>query len=248
MQPTDAAPSLPANVSRVLAGVVEAARAALGGNLKSLLLFGSAAEGRMRATSDVNLMVVLETFDAEKIDGLRDLLRTAHAAVKLEPMFILAGEVAGAASAFAVKFADVLRRRKVLFGVDPFVGVSVPRAAEIARLRQVLLNQTLRLRQQYVLRSLREEQAAVAVAEAAGPLRACAAALLELAGRPVPSPRDALASVAAALPGTGWTEVLARLSEAREHRTLPPGVAGPTLLRLADLASALRGEVEGLRP
>jgi len=239
---------VPANVSRVLQDVVSAARAALGGGLRSVLLFGSAAEGRMRPTSDVNLMLVLDSFDAGKIDGLRDVLRTAHAAVKLEPMFILADEVAGAATAFAVKFADVLRRRQVLFGIDPFQDVTVPRTAEIARLRQVLLNQTLRLRQQYVMRSLREEQAAIAVAEAAGPLRACAAALLELAGRPVPSPKDALAAVAAGLPGAGWTEVLARLSEAREQRTLAPGIAAPTLLRLAELAGALRKQVEELRP
>jgi predicted nucleotidyltransferase len=239
---------VPVNVVRVLDGIVAAARESLGDNLKSVLLFGSAAEGRLRATSDVNLIVVLDRFEPAAIDGLRDTFRTALAAVKLQPMFLLASEVAAAAEAFSVKFADVLRRRRVLYGADPFAGVTLPRAAEIARLRQVLLNLALRLRQQYVLRSLREEQAALAVADAAGPLRACAAALLELRGQPVTSPKEALTAVAASLPGGSWTEPLARLSEARERRALAPALAAPTLLALAELASALRAEVEGLRP
>jgi predicted nucleotidyltransferase len=247
MLSSESAADLPANVSRVLDGVIAAAQGALGDDLRSIVLFGSAAEGRMRATSDVNLIVVLQRFDAAKIDGLRDMIRTAHAAVRLDPMFLLADEIAAAVEAFSVKFADVLRRRRVLFGADPFAGVTLARATEIARLRQVLLNLTLRLRQQYVLRSLRDEQAALAVAEAAGPLRACAAAVLELRGAPAPSPKDALAVLTGALPGGGWPDLLARLSEAREQRRLAPGVAAPTLLRMTELAAAMRAEVEGLR-
>jgi len=238
---------LPPAVSRVLDGFVEAARGGLGADLRAVVLFGSAAEGRLRATSDVNVVVVLRAFDAGKMDGLRDTARTAHAAIKLEPMFLLEGEIPAATQAFAVKFADVLRRRRILFGDDPFAGVTMPRGAEVLRLRQVLLNLALRLRQRYVLGSLREEQATLAVAEAAGPLRSCAAALLELRGTPAPSPKEALASIAASLPGGPWSEVLGHLSRARERRSLPAGAAGPTLLRLADLATLLRAEAERLQ-
>jgi hypothetical protein len=72
-------------------------------------------------------------------------------------MFLLATEVPAAMEAFAAKFADVLRRRRVLFGDDPFAGRTIPRAAEIARLRQVLLNLILRLRAAYVSDGDREE-------------------------------------------------------------------------------------------
>src|SRR4051812_7959120 len=205
MTPTDQ-PELPPHIARSLIGFVEAARAALGPDLRSIVLFGSGAEGRLRATSDLNLILVLREFRPEAVDGLREPLRTAQAAARVETMFLLEGEVRAAVEAFAVKFADVLRRHVVLLGDDPFTGVSLPRAAEVARLRQVLLNLTLRLRQQYMLRSLREEQAALAVADAAGPLRSFAAALLELAGRPAPSPKEALATVVAQLPGSGWND------------------------------------------
>lgn len=56
----------------------------------------------------------------------------------------------------------------------------MPRAAEIFRLKQVLLNLTLRLREAYGERTGREERVAMLAAESSGPLRTCAATLLEL--------------------------------------------------------------------
>jgi predicted nucleotidyltransferase len=237
---------LPDPVSRTLAGFVDAARSALGGDLKSIVLYGSAAEGKLRKTSDVNVIVVLEAFDAVKIDALREPVRTAHAAIRLEPMFLLASEIRAAADAFAVKFADVLHRRRVLHGPDPFTGLVLSRSAEIARLRQVLLNLVLRLRQTYVLRSLRDEQTAVVVADAAGPLRASAAALLELEGKPAPSAREALNIMAAALPGGDGADLVKRVSEARESGSLPPEVGPRTLFGLIELARAMYERIDGV--
>ena len=200
----------------------------------------------MRPTSDVNIILVLSTFERAGVDALREPLRVAIAAINLNPMFLLEHEVSGAAETFAVKFADILHRRKILFGRDPFEGISIPRDAEIARLKQVLFNLTLRLRSIYGTRSLREEQLALAIADFAGPFRAAAAALLELqGGRPIP-PKEALERVAAALELPDATEVLTRLSEARGNRILPPGVAGDMAFRLIELAERMRKRVEGL--
>ena len=52
-----------------------------------------------------------------------------------------------------MKFADIVRRHRVLHGVDPFAGVTISRAAAVTRVRQVLLNLVLRLRASYALRS-----------------------------------------------------------------------------------------------
>lgn len=232
-------PPLPEPVAGAVDRFVGAAREALGPVLRSVVLFGSAAEGRLRATSDVNVLVVLSAWDVERLDALREPLRTAQAAVRLSAMLLLEEEVAAAIEAFPVKFADILRRRRVLHGLDPFSAGAVPRGAEIENLRQVLLNLVLRLRERYLMASLREEQAARAVAEAAGPLRSSAASLLGLEGRPAPSPKEALAIVARDLPGPGWNEVLADLSLARERGPLRPGSAPATLRRLIDLAQAL---------
>ncbi len=238
--------ALPDTVDRVLTDFVNTARTALGPDLRSIVLYGSAAAGQLRKTSDVNVIVVLTAFDPARVDLLREPLRTAYAAIKLETMFLLESEAPAAVEAFAVKFADILHRRRVLHGDDPFAGLAPSRQAEITRLKQELLNLALRLRQKYLLRSLREEQAALVVADAAGPIRTCAEAILDLQGKPAPSPKEALARVVASLPGSGWEVVLGHISEARESRALPPGVAGPTILRLVELAQAMRSQAESL--
>ncbi len=237
---------LPGPVQRVLEDFVGAASSALGGGLRSIVLYGSGAEGKLRATSDVNVMLVLRDFKPERADGLREPLRTAQAAIRLRAMFLLESEVPEAVESFAQKFADLVRRHRVLYGDDPLAGVKIPRPAEIFRLRQVLLNLTLRLRSMYMSRGLREEQLAAVVADAAGPLRSCAATLLELEGRPAPSPKEALAEVAGALSREGTRELLAQISEAREKSVLPAGVAADALLHMIELARYLRERAEKL--
>jgi len=248
VSPTDPAQAsdLPPAVERILSEVVGAAREALGEALRCVVLFGSGADGRLRPSSDVNVMFVLNAFERASVDALRETLRLAQAAVRLAPMFVRSDELPAAADAFAAKFADVRRRRRVLYGDDVFAGLEVPRAAEIARLRQVLLNLVLRLRAEYALKSLREEQLVPVIAESAGPLRACAASLLALESGLQLGPKEALARVAAALPAADFGEALEHLSQARESRHLPAGVAAPTLFALLDLAQALRARAARL--
>jgi predicted nucleotidyltransferase len=239
-------PELPTQVSRVLTDFVAAAQAALATDLRSVVLFGSAAEGRLRATSDVNLLLLLTKFDQARANELRTPLSVAQAAIRLSPMFILETELPFAITAFAEKFSDILRRRKVLHGPDPFVGVKIPRETLIIRLDQVLLNLILRLREAYMMRGLREEQLALAIADAAGPLRSCAATLLELEGRTLSSPKAALEKFVQTSGNSTWTEVLQHISEAREQRILPAGVAGPSLLKLIEIAHHLRSNLNQL--
>jgi predicted nucleotidyltransferase len=242
--PVSAGGTLARGVEQVLEDLVRASQTAFGSSLVSVVLFGSAAEGQMRPTSDVNLLIVLTVFDRTQVDQVRDTLRLAHAAARVSAMFVLEAELPAAAEAFAVKFADIGRRRRVLFGSDPFASLAPSREAQAARLAQVLVNLILRLRARYALVSLRDEQLPVVIAEAAGPLRAAAASLLELEGRQVESPKAALAAVAGEL-GTSEA-VLARVSEARETRALTPGTAGPVIFDLLELAARMRDRVARL--
>ena len=139
---------------RVLAELVTAARDALGDTLEAIVLYGSAVERRLRPSSDVNVLFVLARFEPARIDALRDSVRLAQAAIRLAPMFLLRDEIPHASAAFAVKFADIVRRHRVLSGLDPFADLVIPRERMIARLTQVLLNLRLRLRAAYVILSL----------------------------------------------------------------------------------------------
>jgi predicted nucleotidyltransferase len=228
--------TLPDNVSRVLIGFIESAREYFGDDLRSVVLYGSGADGNLRPSSDINLLVLLSEFDRAKADSLRDPLRLAHAAIELKVLFILEQELRAAVESFAVKFADILRRRRVLYGADPFIGLSISRNGTIFRLRQTLLNLMLRMREAYISRGLREEQLAVLIADAAGPLRSCAATLLELEGMSVESPKLALEKVAAlVMKDSDWTALSSLISDSRQQRQLPPGLAAPTYFSLIEL-------------
>ena len=238
---------LPSDIGRILSEFVDAARAAFAGDLRSIVLFGSGAEGALRPTSDVNIVVVLAAFDPEKAAALRGAFRTAHAAANLSAMYILHSEVAAAAEAFAQKFADIERRHRVLYGDDPFAGLAVPRDALVRRLNQVLLNLTLRLRAAYIERGLRAEQLAHVIADVAGPIRTCAANLLALEGDAPPSPKEALERLTRSFEEPDWSEVLASLTRARQGDTLPAGDADRTLTRLIELTDRLRKRAQVLR-
>jgi predicted nucleotidyltransferase len=230
---------LPEPIAGTLREFVTTAEKTIGADLHSIVLFGSAAEGRLRATSDVNVLVVLKAWTPASLDALADPLRNAHAAIALSASFVLQDELPAAMEAFAMKYADVLRRHRMLSGPDPFAGLTIARPAEINRLRQVLLNLLLRLRERYLTTRLREEQAASVLAQMAGPLRAAAASLLELEGKPAATPKAALETVAGRVPGQPWAEVLPVLSRVREGQAIERGVAPATLLRLVDLTAAM---------
>ena len=61
---------LPEAVRATLSESTAAAQQALAEDLLSVVLFGSAAEGRLRATSDVNVVLVLRRVDPKKLEPI----------------------------------------------------------------------------------------------------------------------------------------------------------------------------------
>ena len=231
---------------RVLAELVRAARATLDADLLSVVLYGAAAEGRLRSTSDVNLLFVFARLDAARLARLREPLRVAQAALRVSPLLVLHDELRAACEALPDKFADLARRRRVLYGEDVLGLVTPTRAASITRLGQVLLNHALRLRRSYALLSLRDEQATRALAEATGAIWVCAATLLELRSESATSPRQALSRWAAGSGGQPYDMLLESMARAHAGEPLPLGEAGPTLLQLSELSLRLRADVLAL--
>jgi hypothetical protein len=80
-----------------------------------------------------------------------------------------------------------------------------------------------------------------------GPIRTCAASLLELEGRPARSPKEALRRFVESLGEPDWEDVLTALSQARETRSLPPGVPADVVMRLIELTTRMRQRVLALR-
>jgi predicted nucleotidyltransferase len=225
---------LPSNVATVLSTFLAAARDAWSDDLVSAVLFGSAVEGQLGPASDVNLLLVLGAFAPDRVAQMRDAFLTAEAAIKLRAMFLLEDELPTAAELFAQKFADILRRHKTVYGKDVLTSLKVARPEEIFRLRQILLNLTLRLRDACVARGHRPEQVVRILADTFGPLRAACATLLELEGAPNADSSAALAAVAASS-GSQSGDAVARMVAAHEGK-LSGADAADTLFQVQALA------------
>jgi predicted nucleotidyltransferase len=230
---------LPAPVPLVLEEFVTALRKAIGSQLDSVVLFGSAAEGRLRPTSDINLLVLARGLTLSQLDALRPHLREGRAAVGLTVMFLESAELPDAMEAFAVKFSDIKARHRVLCGSSPLESLQITREATVRRLRQVLLNLTLRLRERYAVDGDHEERLAQLLADATGPIRAGAATLVSFKDGRHLAPKAALEDLFA---GGEWAECLSGLSAVHRDEHLPPGATRRLFgdaLRLLESLSAM---------
>lgn len=236
---------LPPNVATLLSEFLTAAQAAYSSDLASVVLYGSAAEGRMGPASDVNLLLVLRAHSAEAGARLREPFLAAEAAVRLRAMFVLESELASVAELFAQKFADIRRRHRVIFGRDLISGIRISRSAQIFRLRQVLMNLALRLREASIARSGRSVQVSRILADALGPLRASAATLLELEGAKSGDAMAALQTVAETC-GPQSGAVIAQLIETHAGREIT-GDPGDVLFQVSELARCMFERANRLR-
>ena len=229
----DLAQDLPPTVVTILQEFVATLAATM--TLESVILFGSAAEGRLRPTSDVNLLVIANDWTLEQLDAARLPLRSGRAAAGLTVMFLKSAEVAAAVESFAVKFADIKARHRVLLGRSPFDSMQISRESALRRVQQVLLNLELRLRERYVVEGDHEERLEQLIADATGPIRASAATLVNLQDGRTLAPKAALEELFASR-----QQSLQALSAVHRGEHLPVGAArrlfAEVLALITDLA------------
>jgi hypothetical protein len=233
----DLTEDLPRPVVVVLEEFVAALLQATGPRLDSVILFGSAAEGRLRATSDVNLLVIAEGLTLPELDVVRPTLQAGRSAAGLTVMFLEKLELANAMEAFAVKFTDIKARHRVLYGKSPLDSFEITREATLRRVRQVLLNLTVRLRERYVIDGDHEERLARILADITGPIRASAATLVALRDGRTLAPKAALEAIFA---GEGsWDSSLSGLSAVHRDEHLAPGATRRLFGEVLRLLTAL---------
>jgi predicted nucleotidyltransferase len=237
---------LPESVIKGLDAFVNEAKTVFGERLLSVVLYGSAAEGRLRKTSDVNVVLVAQSYTAADASALSSILTFAAAAIDLQVMFLLESEIPTASELFAVKFSDISRRRRVLFGTDPFGDLHISKEALIARLRQVLLNHLLRLRYVFALKNDSVDQLTQILADSISPLRASASGVLEIKGIEFDNPKQALQIAAKELRQDGYEKTLSAITETREGKTLSIDEVKSALADVLDLTQRLKEQIKSL--
>lgn len=102
-----------------------------GDNLRSVVLYGSAAAGDAVKTSDYNVLVALDRVDAEALMALTDVSARWDKEGNPAPLLFVKNALVRSADVFPVEFADIIQTHKLLYGENPFEGMHI----ELANLR-----------------------------------------------------------------------------------------------------------------
>ncbi|MDB4946430.1 MAG: hypothetical protein JWP97_5964 [Labilithrix sp.] len=182
---TGARISLPTPVKASLEALTESMRGALGEDLVAVLVHGSVARGEYLAgETDVDVIVVLAKAGLAQLDAIGEALLRARYAARIQPMFLVESEIAGAADAFPLLYDSIARHHVLVTGRDPFEGVVVQDEHRGRRIEQELREAQIHLRRAVADACGAREALGGAVARKVQQLRAPLHALLVVKGVP----------------------------------------------------------------
>ncbi len=189
---------------------------ALGNDLVSLVLYGSAARGDYHAAhSDVNLLLILA--DASPA-ALRPIGPIVHRWVKAghpPPLIFAERGWRGSADVFPIEIEDMRQAHRVLRGRDPLKGLETTPADQRHQLEREARGKLLQLRAEYAASGPHAKALEALLVSSAGTFLTLFRAVLRLKGSTPPQAPEELVGAAARLVGFdpgAFDWVLARLA------------------------------------
>jgi hypothetical protein len=132
----------------ILDQLVQKLRAALGNDLISVVLHGSAAVGdRHRKFSDYNILCVLKQITPAQLRATEPLFRWWREQGNPAPLLLTESEVRTATDCFPIEFHDICEHNRILFGPDIVSGMEIDDSFYRAQVEHDLRARLLRLRQ-----------------------------------------------------------------------------------------------------
>lgn len=128
--------------------LVEQLKRAYGPELRSVVLYGSAAAGEhIPKRSDYNVLVLVDALSLDRLSAAASVARAWSEGGNPAPMTLTMSEWRGSADIFAMEYADILERHKILYGESPFDGIRVDPHDLRLQLEHEAMGKLLRLRQ-----------------------------------------------------------------------------------------------------
>jgi len=132
----------------ILDQLVEKVRAALGEDLLSIVLYGSAASGDYRGKfSDYNALCVLRRITPDQLRATEPLFRWWREQGNPTPLLLTDEELRTASDCFPIEFHDIRDHNRILFGADLVSGIHIDDSFYRAQVEHDLRAKLLRLRQ-----------------------------------------------------------------------------------------------------
>jgi hypothetical protein len=135
-----------------LTDLVTRLKNAAGSNLLSVILYGSAATEEFHpGHSDLNVLCIMQSLGRDDLSKLHAAsawwAKKGHPA----PLFFTLNELHHSADIFAIELLDIKAAHRVLHGEDVIASLHVPMDLHRLHVERELRNNTLRLRQHYVM-------------------------------------------------------------------------------------------------
>lgn len=128
--------------------LVQRLQAAAGANLKSVILYGSAATEEFHAKhSDLNVLCVLEEADAARLEALHGAVEWWTRRGQRPPLVFTLEELRRSADIFVIELLDMKSHHRVLHGENVLTGLEVPLRFHSIQVECDLRTNWLRLRQ-----------------------------------------------------------------------------------------------------
>ena len=135
----------------VIAKMVDRLRTAVGTDLRSVVLYGSAARGDYeKATSDLNLLIVLDQLDPATLERLKGPVTQWERKGQPAPRIFSQTMMRDSVDVFPIEFLDLQASRQVLFGDDPFRDVEVETGHLRLQCEREFREKMMRLREAYI--------------------------------------------------------------------------------------------------
>lgn len=127
---------------------VQKLKSAASGNLKAVILYGSAATDEFHSKhSDLNVLCLLDHADAARIEALHGPVEWWTKQGHRPPLVFTLDELVRSADIFTIELFDMKSRHRILFGDDFLAGISVPLRYHAIQVERELRTDWLRLRQ-----------------------------------------------------------------------------------------------------
>lgn len=128
--------------------LVERLRRALGSDLASVVLYGSAAVGdHHEKFSDYNVLCVLTRITPTQLGATESVFRWWREQGNPSPLLLTEHEVLTSTDCFAIEFSDIQAHHRILYGADLISSLAIDRSFYRAEVERELRAKLLRLRQ-----------------------------------------------------------------------------------------------------
>ncbi len=165
-----------------------------GDRLQALVAYGRAG------ASPAPCLALVRTITGDDLDACATRLNAWHRAGCATPLLLTRDEFAGSLDVFPIEYGEILERHEVIYGVDPFVGMSI-RPEDLRRACELQVKSHLvHLRENYVECRGRQSDITALVAESAPAFGVILRRLARLDGAAADTDAD-LSAYAAGRPG-----------------------------------------------